>query len=66
MLSLDLIKEVEIDDQLKNYALEKIEERKIAKENKDYAKADLIREELASKGIIIKATKEGTMFSLKQ
>ncbi len=66
VLSLDLIKEVEIDDQLKNYALEKIEERKIAKENKDYAKADLIREELASKGIIIKDTKEGTMFSLKQ
>ncbi|MFT4718605.1 MAG: cysteinyl-tRNA synthetase, partial [Rickettsiales bacterium] len=37
-----------------NYILTKIEERNIAKGNKDYAKADNIREELLSKNIVIK------------
>ena len=35
------------------------EERKIAKQNKDYEKADKIREEINKKGYIIKDTKEG-------
>ena len=33
-------------------------------ENKDYQKADSIREELLSKGIIIKDTREGTIYEL--
>ena len=44
---------------------DKIEERKQAKLNKDYALADQIREELDSKGIIIKDTREGVIYELK-
>lgn len=65
VLSLDLLKEKEINDELKKYIEEKIEERKNAKKNKDYEKADMIREELLSKGIEIKDTREGTTYSLK-
>jgi cysteinyl-tRNA synthetase len=38
-----------------------ISKRNEAKKNKDYALADQIREELASKGIKIKDTREGTI-----
>ena len=41
----------------------KIEERAEAKKANDYAKADAIREELAAKGIVIKDTREGTVWS---
>ena len=64
VLSLDLIKENDIDDDLKKYIEEKIEERKIAKQNKDFDQADKIREELLSKGIEIKDTREGTTYNL--
>lgn len=37
-----------------------IEEREIARKNKDWAKSDLLRDELELKGIRIKDTKEGT------
>lgn len=65
VLSLDLLKEKEIDDDLTNYINEMIEKRNEAKENKEYEKADQIREELLSKGIIIKDTREGTIFEIK-
>ena len=65
VLSLDLLKEKEIDSNLKEYIEAKIEERKIAKENKDYALADQIREELENKGIILKDSKEGTKYEIK-
>ncbi|HPF82891.1 MAG TPA: cysteine--tRNA ligase [Bacilli bacterium] len=67
VLSLDLTKEdiKEIDSELETYILNKIEERKVAKNNKDYALADQIREELDSKGIVIKDTREGTTYTLK-
>ena len=42
--------------------LAKIEERKAAKKEKDFAKADAIREELLSRGIVIKDTREGTVW----
>ena len=64
VLSLDLIKKNEIDDELKVYIEEKIEERKIAKQNKDFELADSIREELLAKGIEIKDTREGTTYNL--
>ena len=52
ILSLDLIKEDNnIDSELEKYIQDKIEERKIAKQNKDYALSDAIRDELLTKGI---------------
>jgi len=65
VLSLDLLKEEEFDNELLNYINEKINERNEAKKNKDYALADSIREELASKNIYIKDTREGTTFEIK-
>ena len=47
-----------------NFIKEKIEERNAAKLNKDYATADKIREELLNMGIIIKDTREGTIFEV--
>ena len=52
-------KEEEIDSELESYILEKIEERKAAKKEKNFAKADEIRNELAEKGIILEDTREG-------
>lgn len=65
VLALDLLKEETIEKEIDNYINEKIAERKIAKENKDYAKADAIRKELEEKGIILKDTREGTTYELK-
>ncbi len=67
VLSLDLLKEdkKEIDSDLENYILSKIEERKEAKANKDFAKADSIRDELLEKGIILKDTREGVTYEIK-
>ena len=64
VLSLDLLKEniKEIDEE---FILRKIEERKLAKQNKDFATADSIREELLNMGIILKDTREGTIFEVK-
>jgi len=63
VLSLDLtIKEEKLVDE--EFINRKIEERKVAKENKDYQKADEIREELLNMGIIIKDTREGTIFEV--
>ena len=53
-----------IDTELQTYILEKIEERNNAKKNKDYALADQIRDELKDKGIIIKDTREGTIYEI--
>lgn len=65
VLSLGLITEDadnEIDQELEKYVLEKIEERAAAKKEKNYAKADEIRNELLAKGIIIKDTKDGVVW----
>lgn len=51
-----------VDDKLEKYILEKIDERKAAKKEKDFAKADAIRDELLAKGIRIKDTREGTVW----
>ncbi len=63
-LSLSLIKENKIDSDLEKYILEKIEERKQAKINKNYELADNIRKELEEKNILIKDTREGTTFEI--
>lgn len=67
VLSIDLIDEVDnnVDTELETYIQEKIEERKLAKQNKDFAKADSIRDELLSRGIVIKDTREGTIYELR-
>ena len=53
VLSLDLLKEdiKEVDSSLEEEIIAKIEERKEAKKNKDFAKADAIRDELLARGI---------------
>lgn len=64
VLSLNLVQEKNIDTDLTKYIEEKINERNQAKKDKDYKRADSIREELLSKGIIIKDTREGTIYEL--
>ena len=64
VLSLDLLKKDEFDSELVDYVNKKIEERNNAKMNKDYATADLIRNELLEKGIVLKDTREGTTFEV--
>ena len=53
------------NNELLDYLInEKLIQRAEAKENKDYAKSDAIRDELASKGIVIKDSKEGATWEL--
>ena len=61
VLSLDLVKE---HNQREDHEeiMKKIEERNIAKKNKDFAKADEIRNELLEKGIVLVDTREGTTY----
>lgn len=67
VLSLDLlipINDIKIDDNLSEYIENKIKERNEAKENRDFELADKIRNELKDKGILIKDTREGTVFEI--
>ena len=64
VLSLDLLKEEKVDSSLDSYVNEMIAKRKEAKANKDFALADSIREELLSKGIVLKDTREGTIYEV--
>ena len=67
VLSLDLTVAEEaaaVDAELEAFVLAKIEERKAAKKEKDFAKADAIRAELLEKGVQIKDTREGTLWEL--
>ena len=66
VLSLDLttahaLKETErkVDDEMERYILDRIEERKKAKKERDFATADAIRAELLEKGIMLEDTREG-------
>ncbi|MBE5875023.1 MAG: cysteine--tRNA ligase [Lachnospiraceae bacterium] len=64
VLSLDLLKaeateETGVDAELEAYVLAKIEERKAAKKEKNFALADAIRNELLEKGIVLEDTREG-------
>ena len=66
VLGLNLLKKEnnKIDVELEEYIITKINERNEAKNNKDYTKADEIRNELKEKGIIIKDTREGTTYEI--
>jgi len=65
VLSLDLLKKEEIDEELQKYIEEKISERNEAKKNKNYDLADKIRNELLEKNIIIKDGREGTTYEIR-
>ena len=66
VLSLDLLKEEAkdegVDDELTAFVEAKIAERAEAKKSRDFAKADAIRDELLTKGIVIKDTREGVVW----
>lgn len=65
VLGLDLLKKEALNNELDSYIKTKIEERNIAKQNKDYTLSDNIRKELEEKGIILKDTREGTIYEIK-
>jgi cysteinyl-tRNA synthetase len=64
VLSLNLISKKDIDESLLVHIKEEIEKRNQAKQNKDYALADAIRDNLLKEGILLKDTREGTDFEL--
>ncbi len=67
VFSLNLIQEEKkVDRGLEEYILANIEERNEAKKNKDYSLADQIRNELLEKNIIIRDTREGTTYEIKE
>lgn len=55
----DACAEESVDAELEQFILSKIEERKTAKEEKDFARADAIRAELLERGIVLEDTREG-------
>ena len=65
VLSLDLLKEEKQEEsqEMIDYIETQINLRNEAKKNKDFVTADKIRDELLSKGIILKDTREGTIWS---
>lgn len=68
VLSLQLTKtseNEEVDADLSAYVEKMIEERKQAKKEKNFARADEIRDELKEKGVILKDTREGTRWSIE-
>lgn len=67
VLSLDLTKKEEIRIDINEDEINRlIDERNISKQNKDYSKADEIRNKLLDMGIIIKDTREGTVYEIKK
>lgn len=70
VLGLNLLKEDEeaakspVDSELAEYVENMIAKRAAAKKEKDFARADAIRDELASKGVVIKDTREGVVWEL--
>jgi cysteinyl-tRNA synthetase len=73
VLSLDLLEaakarneaaEGSVDEELSHFIEEKIAERAAAKKEKNFARADEIREELLARGVAIKDTREGVVWEL--
>ncbi len=65
VLSLSLIEESdEVSQELDEMIRKRIEERNIAKNNKDYILADQIRDELLQKGVKLIDTRDGTTYEL--
>ena len=65
VLSLDLTKEEKKELAINEDEINKlINERNVAKANKDYQRADEIRNKLQDMGIILKDTREGTIYEI--
>lgn len=66
VLSLDLMKSNtnDVDSNKKKYIQEMIEKRELAKREKNYVLADEIRNKLNEEGIILKDTREGTIYEV--
>ena len=65
VFSLDLTKKtLNTSIDMDKYIKDKIEERRIAKMNKNYEFSDSIRDELLDKGIILTDTREGTTYRI--
>lgn len=63
VLSLDLtVNKVVVD---KDYIEDMIKQREIAKQNKDYQLADEIRAKLLNENIVLKDTREGTIYEVR-
>ena len=63
-MDLTLVEEKNIDSDFEAEILAKIEQRKEAKKNKDFATADAIRDQLLSKGIKLIDSREGTTYEI--
>ena len=67
VFSLDLTKKtLNTSIDMDKYIKDKIEERRIAKMNKNYELSDSIRDELLSKGIILTDTRDGTTYRISK
>ena len=67
VFSLDLTKKtLNTTIDMDKYIKDKIEERRIAKMNKNYELSDSIRDELLDKGIILTDTREGTTYRISK
>lgn len=66
VLSLDLMKSNtnDVDSNMKKYIQEMIEKRELAKREKNYVLADEIRNKLNEEGIVLKDTREGTIYEI--
>lgn len=60
VLSLDLFKKKRLTEEEENKIRELLEERNIAKSNKDYALADELRDKIESFGVTVKDSREGS------
>lgn len=65
VLSLNLFKQTKVSADLHHHIMEQINLRNNYKNTKEYKKADEIREKLLKENIIIKDTKEGTIYEVK-
>lgn len=66
VFSLDLLKKEEKKAQNEDYIMEMIKKRDDAKKVKDYKLADEIRDNLLKQGIVLKDTREGTIYELNE
>lgn len=62
VLSLDLLKKEDLEEDKKSFIESELKKRDEAKQQKNYALADQIRDNLVSMGVIIRDSKEGTTY----
>ena len=65
VLGLDILKKEEASDEDTSWIEALIEERTRAKKNKDFGRADEIRDELLAKGIVLEDTRDGVRWKKK-